>query len=152
MDPHAEGRIKAERGRHKMGSCESIKDDIGPECQPSLRFEARHYPGTFQWRYQTLANGEKSLYRTPSMGPAQLVQMALNLSENRKRHVSNTLKVPLPSPNRAVSGPVSNVGTVRASSAQNRRSQLSGGYGRASPSPDAAGTQANTQNQTCQST
>ena len=79
--------------------------------------------------------------RTPSMDPAQLVQMALNLSENRKRHVSNTLQVPLPSPRRAASGPVSNIGTVRARSTQNRRSQLSGTHDGGSPGSDTAGVQ-----------
>ncbi|KAH9822890.1 hypothetical protein Tdes44962_MAKER00718 [Teratosphaeria destructans] len=34
-------------------------------------------------------------HQTPSMDPAQLVQMALNLSESRRRHVSGPLQVPL---------------------------------------------------------
>ena len=82
---------------------------------------------------------EDSTSRTPSMDPAQLVQMALNLSENRKRHASNTLQVPLTSPRRVTSGPASNVGTVRASSGQKRRSQLSNASDRNSPSPDMTG-------------
>ena len=81
----------------------------------------------------------ESTSRTPSMDPAQLVQMALNLSENRKRHVSNTLQVPLTSPRRVASGPGSNLGTVRASSAHKRRSQFSNASDRNSPSPDVTG-------------
>ena len=83
---------------------------------------------------------EQPASRAASMDPAQLVQMALDLSESRKRHVSNTLQVPLQPPRRAASGPVSNYGTVRASSsAPNRSSQLTDNFSRSSPSSDRSG-------------
>ena len=83
---------------------------------------------------------EEPAPRSVTMDPAQLVQMALNLSESRKRHVSNTLQVPLPSPRRATSGPMSHYGTVRAtSSSQNRSSQLSDDLSRDSPSSNRSG-------------
>lgn len=51
---------------------------------------------------------------TTSMDPAQLVQMALSLSESRKRHVSGSLPVPIAVPrNRNVSGSSDKYGTVR---------------------------------------
>lgn len=77
--------------------------------------------------------------RQQDMDPAQLVQMALNLSESRKRHVSNTLQVPLPAGRRVSS---SNYGTVRAASSGSRRSHLSDSFGRQSPSSDRSGSQA----------
>lgn len=85
----------------------------------------------------------------PAVDPAQLVQMALNLSESRKRHVSSSLPVPI-SPaggRRVVSAFDSGYGTVRsASSGKKRASQLSESIGQASsdngsPSQnDAVGT------------
>lgn len=73
--------------------------------------------------------------RPPSMDPAQLVQMALNLSESRKRHVSGPLHVPLTSPrdSRRLSGRYDTVHT--RSSGRQRASYLSDdrSYGSASP-------------------
>lgn len=57
------------------------------------------------------------------MDPAQLVQMALNLSESRKRHVSSTLPIPI-SPargRRVVSGLDSGYGTVASGSSAGKR-------------------------------
>lgn len=72
-----------------------------------------------------------------AMDPAQLVQMALNLSESRRRHVSNTLQVPLPTGRRVSS---SHYGTVRSASSGSRRpSRLSDGAGRESPGSDRSG-------------
>jgi len=52
--------------------------------------------------------------RPTNMDPAQLVQMALSLSESRKRHVSGSLPVPIAVPrNRNVSGSSDKYGTVR---------------------------------------
>ena len=87
---------------------------------------------------------EQPRSRPPSqtIDPTQLVQMALNLSESRKRHVSNTLQVPLPpvTGRRATSGPVSAFGTVRASSSGRKRiSQLSEDIARGTPSSDRSG-------------
>jgi hypothetical protein len=51
---------------------------------------------------------------TTSMDPAQLVQMALSLSESRKRHASGSLPVPMAVPRtRNVSGSSDKYGTVR---------------------------------------
>ena len=78
--------------------------------------------------------------RSASVDPAQLVQMALNLSESRKRHVSNTLQVPMPSPRRATSAPMSNIGTVRAaSSSRKRSSRLGNDISQRSPSSNGTG-------------
>lgn len=67
--------------------------------------------------------------RAPSMDPAQLVQMALSLSESRKRNVSNTLQVPLPASKRVTSMPITNYGTTRASSGTRNRSSQFGDSG-----------------------
>lgn len=66
-------------------------------------------------------NGQNAS-RPPSMDATQLVQMALNLSESRKRHVSNTLRVPSGSERSIAPAFMPNVGTVRASSASRQRS------------------------------
>lgn len=69
-------------------------------------------------------DGGSELRETPratSMEPAQLVQMALNLSESRKRNISNTLQVPLSSSKRVISMPISTYGTIRTSSATRKR-------------------------------
>ena len=77
--------------------------------------------------------------RTPSMDPAQLVQMALSLSESRKRNVSNSLQVPLPASKRVTSMPVSAYGTVRTSSAARKRSsQFSDAGSRDTPRSNAS--------------
>ncbi|KAF2486692.1 hypothetical protein BDY17DRAFT_291948 [Neohortaea acidophila] len=65
--------------------------------------------------------------RAPSMDPAQLVQMALNLSENRKRNISNTRRVPSGTERRLTSMPMSNISTARgAFEAHNESIQLPG--------------------------
>ena len=85
--------------------------------------------------------------RPQRMDPAQLVQMALNLSESRKRHVSNSLQVPLPAGRRSISGPMSQYGTVRASSSGSKRaSQLSGDMSRNPPSSNWSGADQEDQN------
>ncbi|EME89487.1 uncharacterized protein MYCFIDRAFT_86386 [Pseudocercospora fijiensis CIRAD86] len=65
-----------------------------------------------------------------AMDPAQLVQMALNLSESRKRHASSTLPLPI-SPagggRRVVSALDSGYGTLQPASCSGRRSRLSDG-------------------------
>lgn len=57
------------------------------------------------------------------MDPAQLVQMALNLSESRKRHVSSSLPVPVTpvGGRRVVSALDSGYGTVKSSSSGGKR-------------------------------
>lgn len=62
--------------------------------------------------------------QSPGMDPAQLVQMALNLSESRKRHVSSTLPVPATpaAGRRIVSTLDSGFGTVRSASSTAKRS------------------------------
>lgn len=64
--------------------------------------------------------------RTPSMDPAQLVQMALDLSESRRRHVSGSLHVPLPQSRdgRRSSGLRASTGRI-VSSHDQRRSYMS---------------------------
>jgi len=56
--------------------------------------------------------------RPASLDPAQLVQMALELSESRKRHGSGSIHLPISSPGnrRGASGLSSNYGTVRSHS------------------------------------
>ncbi|KAK5135081.1 hypothetical protein LTR08_005606 [Meristemomyces frigidus] len=75
--------------------------------------------------------------RPPSMDPAQLVQMALNLSDSRKRHISGPLQVPLPSPKdgRRTSG----LG-IRKSSARRRASYVGDEMLQDSPSSRRSGT------------
>lgn len=76
--------------------------------------------------------------RPSSMDPAQLVQMALELSESRRRHVSGPLHVPVPSPkdSRRVSGLSSRYGTVQPrSSGRQRASYL---YNEISPDSPAS--------------
>lgn len=83
--------------------------------------------------------GPTQTSRAPNVDPAQLVQMALNLSESRKRNVSNTLQVPLLASKRVTSMPMSNYGAVRASSAaRNRSSQFSESGSRESPRSTAS--------------
>ncbi|GAB7358321.1 hypothetical protein MBLNU230_g2394t1 [Neophaeotheca triangularis] len=66
--------------------------------------------------------------RDPSLDPAQLVQMALNLSQSRRRHASNTLQLPVPAGQnsaRVRSSGAYGRDTVRRRSAAGRRvSQL----------------------------
>ncbi|KXT11177.1 hypothetical protein AC579_6854 [Pseudocercospora musae] len=73
-------------------------------------------------------SGTAQITTPAGMDPAQLVQMALNLSENRKRQVSSTLPVPI-SPagggRRVVSALDSGYGTLRPASSSGRRSRLS---------------------------
>lgn len=77
--------------------------------------------------------------RTQTMDPAELVQMALNLSESRKRHVSNTLQVPLPTGRRVSSA---NYSTVRSASSGSRRpSRMNDDVGQQSPSSDQSSKQ-----------
>ncbi|KAK5123430.1 hypothetical protein LTR85_002862 [Meristemomyces frigidus] len=82
--------------------------------------------------------------RPPSMDPAQLVQMALNLSESRRRHTSGPLQVPSPSSprdSRRVSGVGSRYGTVRSKSSAGRRaSYMIDGATQSSPASRRSGT------------
>lgn len=75
--------------------------------------------------------GPRPTGRAQSMDPAQLVQMALSLSESRRRHVSGPLQVPLASPRgaRVASGLSAGFGTTeRARSPRTKRlSHLSSG-------------------------
>jgi hypothetical protein len=60
--------------------------------------------------------------RPTTMDPAQLVQMALSLSESRKRHASGSLPVPMAVPrSRNVSGTSDKYGTVRTRGADRQR-------------------------------
>lgn len=60
--------------------------------------------------------------RPTSMDPAQLVQMALSLSESRKRHASGSLPMPMAAPrSRNVSGSAEKYGTVRTRAAERPR-------------------------------
>lgn len=60
--------------------------------------------------------------RPTTMDPAQLVQMALSLSESRKRHASGSLPVPMAVPrSRNVSGTSDKYGTVRTRGAERHR-------------------------------
>lgn len=78
--------------------------------------------------------------RPSSMDATQLVQMALNLSESRKRHVSNTLRVPSGTERPVTPALMSNIGTVRASSSTRKRSgQYIDDVSRGSPSSDRTG-------------
>ena len=75
------------------------------------------------------SSGKQPESRQPSMDAAQLVQMALNLSESRKRHVSTTLPVPI-SPaggRRVVSALDSGYGTVRSVSGSALRASFADG-------------------------
>ncbi|CAK1354495.1 unnamed protein product [Cercospora beticola] len=65
--------------------------------------------------------------RPPAMDPAQLVQMALNLSESRKRHSTSALPVPITpaGSRRVVSAMDSGYGTVRSASSAGKRASYS---------------------------
>lgn len=82
--------------------------------------------------------------RPPSMDPAQLVQMALNLSESRRRHTSGPLQLPSPSSprdNRRVSGVDSRYSTARSrSSAGRQASYMIDGATQSSPASRRSGT------------
>ncbi|KAK4545508.1 hypothetical protein LTR36_002858 [Oleoguttula mirabilis] len=82
--------------------------------------------------------------RPVSMDPAQLVQMALNLSESRRRHVSGPLQLQSPSSPRdirRISGAATRYGTVRSRSSGGRRaSYTNDGPSQPSPSPRRSGT------------
>lgn len=64
-----------------------------------------------------------SNFRPPSMDPAQLVQMALNLSDSRRRHVSSSLPVPVTPAGgrRVVSALDSGYGTIKSNSSGGKR-------------------------------
>lgn len=67
-------------------------------------------------------NGGPATARPASVDAAQLVQMALNLSESRRRNVSNTLHVPTTGGRRATSAPIGNRGTVKTRSPSQKHS------------------------------
>ncbi|GAB7325924.1 hypothetical protein MBLNU13_g09981t2 [Cladosporium sp. NU13] len=70
--------------------------------------------------------------RPTTMDPAQLVQMALSLSESRKRHASSSLPVPMAVPrSRNVSGSSDKYGTVRTRGTE--RPRLSSQFNTPSP-------------------
>lgn len=71
--------------------------------------------------------------RPTTMDPAQLVQMALSLSESRKRHASSSLPVPMVVPrSRNVSGSSDKYGTVRTRGTE--RPRISSQFNNPSPS------------------
>ena len=78
------------------------------------------------------AQDQHTNYRPTTMDPAQLVQMALSLSESRKRHASGSLPVPMAVPrNRNVSGSSDKYGTVRTRGIE--RPRLSSQFNNPSP-------------------
>ncbi|KAL1588076.1 hypothetical protein WHR41_03354 [Cladosporium halotolerans] len=69
----------------------------------------------------TAASAQNMRQPTTTMDPAQLVQMALSLSESRKRHVSGSLPVPVAPRSRQVSGAGDRYGTVRTRGSERPR-------------------------------
>ncbi|KAF2721839.1 hypothetical protein K431DRAFT_284522 [Polychaeton citri CBS 116435] len=86
------------------------------------------------WGGQTQA--EQPPAASPAMNPAQLVQMALSLSESRKRHVSNSLRIPVPNNGleRRVVSATPALGTVRGRTAGRQHAAVTGDDGRVSTS------------------
>ena len=79
----------------------------------------------------TGAGENRSDTRPQTLDPAQLVQMALSLSQSRSREVSRTLQVPLPTPDRRRS-PGGHASGRNVSGASNRASQFSANSSRSS--------------------
>ena len=81
---------------------------------------------------QDQQNNSQNNSRPTTMDPAQLVQMALSLSESRKRHASSSLPVPMAVPrSRNVSGSSDKYGTVRTRGTE--RPRLSSQFNTPSP-------------------
>ncbi|KAK3675328.1 hypothetical protein LTR78_004838 [Recurvomyces mirabilis] len=89
--PHRDGKRKAQNGFlhvEKRGQKSSrLSGDSSIGSSPLSRQISHEHGGSSQ-----------GSSRPPSMDPAQLVQMALELSESRRRQVSGGLQIPLPSP------------------------------------------------------
>ncbi|KAK3072746.1 hypothetical protein LTR53_006239 [Teratosphaeriaceae sp. CCFEE 6253] len=91
--PHRNGKRKAQNGflqvekRRNLASRVSIDSSLGGS--PLSREMSGDGPGPEVQDRPTTA-------RPPAIDPAQLVQMALELSEGRRRHVSVPLHLPLP--------------------------------------------------------
>ncbi|KAK3683046.1 hypothetical protein LTR37_020610 [Vermiconidia calcicola] len=134
--PESAGKRKAQDGQLRVDKKRTAQSRLSGDSSLRSSPLSREVPSNMA---NVDGTGEQQTARVQSMDTAQLVQMALNLSESRKRHVSNTLQVPLPAARRAVSGPISNYGTVRASSAARKRtSQLSDEASRTSPRSNAS--------------
>ncbi|KAF2771048.1 hypothetical protein EJ03DRAFT_325843 [Teratosphaeria nubilosa] len=83
--------------------------------------------------------------RTPSMDPAQLVQMALSLSESRRRHVSGPLQVPIsPRDARRASG-VTTAGAASVGKQHQRASYAGSGMPHDSPLSHQSGRESTEQ-------
>ncbi|KAK3636738.1 hypothetical protein LTR56_014040 [Elasticomyces elasticus] len=117
--PHRTGKRKAQNGYLQVGKTRN---------PPSRLSVDSSVPGSPLSRQVSLggpeADGEErvSASRPPSMDPAQLVQMALELSESRRRGVSGGLKLPSPGrPDSRRSSGLRPSDTARQASRQRRR-------------------------------
>ncbi|KAK5745355.1 hypothetical protein LTR17_001516 [Elasticomyces elasticus] len=117
--PHRSGKRKAQNGHLQVGKTRN---------PPSRLSVDSSVPGSPLSRQVSLGGPEVhgdervSASRPPSLDPSQLVQMALELSESRRRGVSGGLKLPSPGrpDSRRSSGPRPS-DTARQASRQRRR-------------------------------
>ncbi|CAK4033449.1 Hypothetical predicted protein [Lecanosticta acicola] len=129
---HANGKEKAVDGRvasDKRQFSQNRKSADSQRSSPLSRELSPYDPNEAQPEPINKAH-------SPGMDPAQLVQMALNLSESRKRHVSSTVPGPIsPAGGRRVASALnSSHGTVRCvSSGAKRNSQSIQRVGQAPP-------------------
>lgn len=89
---HTGRQGRAHHRSHRQGELQTDKRKLAAAHMPDG--SARSSPLAREISNE-LAPGRAPTARPLSMDPAQLVQMALNLSESRRRHVSSTLPVPI---------------------------------------------------------
>ncbi|EME49172.1 hypothetical protein DOTSEDRAFT_40414 [Dothistroma septosporum NZE10] len=136
--PHREAVDRRESASHMNGTTHVDKRRHVPD-RASAESSQRASPVSREVSRDGSAsrvNPKDEHLRPPGMDPAQLVQMALNLSESRKRHVSSTLPLPAAAAagRRIVSALDSGYSTVRSASSTGQRSdRVSDGVLRAAP-------------------
>lgn len=118
---HPAGQGRVDRRSHRQGNIQADKRKLATKRGSDVSSNRSSPLARELSRDPKISSGRAPNARPPSMDPAQLVQMALSLSESRRRHVSSTLPMPI-SPagtRRVVSGltPGSNLLQPNSSSA-----------------------------------
>lgn len=114
------GKAREQNGHFSMDKRSSAQQRVSGEWSQRSSPLSREMSGG---KPTDAPQGKTSNPQTSSMDPAQLVQMALNLSESRRRHVSSSLPIPVTPAGgrRVVSALDSGYGTVKSGSSGGKR-------------------------------
>ena len=136
--PNSNGKRKAQDGHLHIDKRRVAQNRLSVDSAQRSSPLSRHVSNALRDEDE---GPEQPSSRPQSMDPTQLVQMALNLSESRKRHISGTVQAPLPLSQRTASGPrISSYGTVKTNSSGRKRViQLSADSSRRSRASDRSG-------------